>query len=147
MKIGLILLLVLMTTPVMAQGRYTPVPPDENTAAPNTPVVTWSRFCKNLATHIPSDDVTYQPNVDVHGRSVAPADLPRGEAFNLPTTYRMFITSDQANKLGLSIPGTPLANDMLIGEVLVDLDGHATFNGQPIQDEQIISMCGQRKRY
>lgn len=136
------LVMLLLAVPAFAQQAYTPMPPDENVALPNTPVVTWDRFCRKLADHHPSSNVDYQPGVDVHGRQVASADLPRGADLNLPNSYRMFITSEQASKLGLDIPGTPLATDALIGEVLVGLDGRVTFNGEPIQNEQVIAICG-----
>lgn len=147
MKIYLTILMVLVAMPVMAQNGYTPVPPQDDMRYPDTPVVTWDRFCKKLVNHIASNDVEYKANVDVHGRPVLPADLPRGETFNLPSTYRMFITSDQASKLGLNIPGTPLANDMLIGELLIDREGNASFNGEPIQSDHMYAMCGDPDRY
>jgi hypothetical protein len=34
--------------------------------------------CREIATYVPADDVTYMPGVDVNGDAVAPADLGGG---------------------------------------------------------------------
>lgn len=43
------------------------------------------RDCRQLVVkHEPAPDVTYQPGVDVHGNTVAPADLNGGSQLKLP---------------------------------------------------------------
>jgi hypothetical protein len=42
------------------------------------------RDCQQLVRHEPAPDVAYQAGVDVHGRSVVPADLGGGSQIELP---------------------------------------------------------------
>lgn len=40
--------------------------------------------CREIVTHVPADDVTYMPGVDVNGNAVAPADLGGGYGITAP---------------------------------------------------------------
>lgn len=43
--------------------------------------------CARLTRHVPAADVAYQPDVDVHGNAVVPADLDGGLQVDLPETF------------------------------------------------------------
>lgn len=74
--------------------------------------------CTKLVQHVPRDDVTYTPGVDVHGKAVAPADLGGGYNMQIPDEINIQIGIDLADRLALrdarknnaapsSIPGLP----------------------------------------
>ena len=91
--------------------------------------------CLRLVEHAPAPDVAYQPGVDVRGRPVAPADLGGGTMVVPPDTIEIDIEVDLVDRFG--IPANPdlFDADAQIGTVVVEPDGRATFNGQPLQDE------------
>lgn len=84
-------------------------------------------------------DAAYRPNVDVHGRPVAPADT------NLPLRFhtdvvRIPLTVDLAQRLNVGLPqGTELETVMAMLELRQD--GSVTFNGQDITN-QARTVCG-----
>ena len=68
--------------------------------------------------HVPADDVTYKPGVDVRGKPVVPADLGSGSAITIPDKINIQIGIDLADRLALrdarrtqpitlGLPGTP----------------------------------------
>src|ERR1700759_2531810 len=57
--------------------------------------------CKSLVAHTPSDDATYKPGVDVHGKAVAPADIGGGYQMELPESIDLQIGVDLADRLAL----------------------------------------------
>ena len=97
--------------------------------------------CQALATYRPAAGVNYQPGVDVHGKPVAPADLPGSAGagtYNLPKTVEFNL---QVNPLSTVQPGAAtgqFANTALpVGHVSVDTQtGAVSLNGQPIGDNQ-----------
>ncbi|MEQ8734054.1 MAG: hypothetical protein RIC29_03960, partial [Rhodospirillaceae bacterium] len=40
--------------------------------------------CRKLISHIPADDVAFEPGLDVRGRKVAPTDLGGGYGITAP---------------------------------------------------------------
>ncbi|MBM3567922.1 MAG: hypothetical protein FJX46_04110 [Alphaproteobacteria bacterium] len=60
-------------------------------ARAQTVVVTRSD-CALLTRHVPAADVAFKPGVDVHGRPVAPADLPGGATVAVPNEIGIDIT-------------------------------------------------------
>jgi hypothetical protein len=56
--------------------------------------------CQKLVQHVPNDDVTYKPGVDVRGQPVAPADLGGGYKLDIPETIDIQIGLDLADRLG-----------------------------------------------
>ena len=74
--------------------------------------------CRKLVQHVPADDVTYKPGVDVRGKPVVPADLGSGSAITIPDKINIQIGIDLADRLALrdarrtqpitpGLPGTP----------------------------------------
>ncbi|NFV79934.1 hypothetical protein [Magnetospirillum aberrantis] len=55
----------------------------EQSAQPLRIVIT-KTDCSRLIRHVPAPDVAYKPGVDVHGRAVAPADMPGSGADAIP---------------------------------------------------------------
>jgi len=95
--------------------------------------------CRQLVAHHPDPGVEYQPGVDVHGKYVAPADLPGGPALGLPDK----VTFDlRLNPLTYApqtaAPSGAFSNTTTnLGHVEVDLaTGAAKFNGQALDGEQ-----------
>jgi len=100
--------------------------------------------CRYLPRHTPTPDVQYRPGVDVHGRPVAPADLPGSagaapmERFEIPVTLRF------ARRLGFATPGADaLPATTEIGRLTVQGD-RILFNGQPIgpaAEADLVAVC------
>lgn len=125
-------------------------------AAAQEPYLTISQEdCRRLVYHVPTDDVTYQPGVDVRGKAVAPADLnandPNGvPELIMPRTVLIPIEVDLFDRFGIPSDGTSFEADAFIGEVTVDIvTGEAYFNGQPLQNEakaELAARCRQLRR-
>lgn len=117
------------------------------------PYVTISKQdCQRLTRHIPADDVTYQPGVDVRGKAVAPADLnandPDGRPeLIMPRTVLIPIEVDLFDRFGIPPGGANFDADAFIGEVTVDIaTGEAYFNGQPLQSEAEAELAARCQR-
>lgn len=107
--------------------------------------------CSRLIRHVPDADVTYQPGVDVHGRPVAPADVPGsgGDAMPglLPDVLELPLTIKPLQGKGYATWGTGDAQATL-GTVRYDIARDTfTFNGQPIGSEdqrELARACARR---
>lgn len=87
--------------------------------------------CRRLV-HLTDDPgVAYRPGVDVHGRPVAPANLPAGSSLQLPTSFPVLITVEVLRDFGLTGPQADLAGEAVLGTLLVDGD-ELYFNGRPL---------------
>ncbi|NKB45714.1 MAG: hypothetical protein GKS03_15700 [Alphaproteobacteria bacterium] len=81
--------------------------------------------CRQLVSHVPSDDVAYVPGVDVRGRPVVPADLGGGYDIFAPEEINIDIQLDLAERLGLggddfaSGASTLLSGEGVVGQVSV----------------------------
>lgn len=99
--------------------------------------------CRMVQRYVEPPGVEYQPGVDVHGNPVAPADLP-GTTVTPPTQFHINITVDLAQRFG--IPPSALYDPQAVVGV-VEVDGnHLTFNGQPLNDDQmkgLAPLCSQ----
>ena len=99
--------------------------------------------CARLVPHEPAADVAYQPGVDVHGKAVAPADLPGSVQVDLPEIYVFDLVirpldDEEFEETGLNL-----------GRVRVPPDGRASFNGKPLQSEsqaELSRRCQERLR-
>jgi hypothetical protein len=89
-------------------------------AAETATVTLSSGDCAKLVQHVPADDVTYRPGVDVRGKPVVPADLGGGSAITMPEEIHIQIGVDLADRLALrnsrltppptpGLPGPPSA--------------------------------------
>lgn len=156
MRVAAMVLLLLLTvpgSPARAEGLR----------------VTITEFdCRRLVEHRPRDDVAYQPGVDAQGRAVAPADLAGGYQLDLPQVYRFDLTVQpfdlhedrrrRSRKFSRSEPRfhrdrTRRRHDadprfeetgLVLGEIAIDSDGRAWFNGRRIQTEaqrELTRLC------
>ncbi len=57
--------------------------------------------CRQLVQHVPKDDVTYKPGVDVRGKAVVPADVGGGYDVKMPESIDIQIGIDLADRLAL----------------------------------------------
>ena len=115
--------------------------------------------CARLVQHVPRDDVTYKPGVDVRGNAVVPADIGGGAAITMPDEINIQIGIDLADRLALresrkTTPGLPGATAPIrkvlpyegkaaIGELTIK-GNDAYWNGARIgpQDEvQLAEAC------
>ncbi len=101
--------------------------------------------CAMLQQHHPSADVTYRPGVDVHGKYVAPADLPGTDYSNiLPDTIHFDVMANPltyggaaSNQALTQVPGRYANTAMPVAHVDVDLrTGDVMLNGQPLSGVQ-----------
>ncbi|MHA1113003.1 MAG: hypothetical protein ACTSRY_00650 [Alphaproteobacteria bacterium] len=104
--------------------------------------------CARLVRHVPAPDVAYRPGIDVHGRPVAPADLPGTPRIVLPEEFEIKITVDLRARLGLPADPGKYAGEVKVGTVRYR-DGRAWFNGQPLEDEsqaRLSAACAKQLR-
>lgn len=113
-------------------------------------------FCAVLPTHVPEDGVTYRSGVNVHGKSVAPADLNAGPTINVPEYIDIPLSLDVARLLrDGDVPDKELDPDEdpvdlkpsdvvdmqgTIGTVRVYNDGRVSYNGRDIS-KQAYAAC------
>jgi len=96
--------------------------------------------CASLVVHSPSADVAYRPGIDAEGRRVAPADLGGGTSIDAPKRLEIPITVDLQKRLG--IPADPnlfQTQNFSVGTVVWE-NGRASFNGVPLQNEQMAAL-------
>ncbi len=103
--------------------------------------------CTRLTAHVPSADVTYQPGVDARGRPVVPADLPGTPQIVMPEDVTIAITVDLQQRFGIPATSSFYKPEAGIGSVVVKPDGSATFNGQPLtnQEQSALAFLCQRQ--
>jgi hypothetical protein len=104
--------------------------------------------CAGATRHVPDADVAYQPDVDVDGEPVAPADVNGGPRLAVPDSFTIPITVDLAQRFGIPpVPGLYKAEPN-IGTV-VFRDGEAWFNGQRLtadNEAALIAACREAGR-
>jgi len=96
--------------------------------------------CQALVRYVPDPGVAYQPGVDVHGKPVAPADLP-GSAIQsvVPETVEFDISF---YPLARAKGGRFDQSELYVGTVRYDLDtGEVLFNGVPLTDPEKDEMA------
>jgi hypothetical protein len=103
--------------------------------------------CRTLVQHRPAPDVAYQPGTDVHGKYVAPADLPgSGYAAGLPDKVQFNVVVNPLAYGQTQGASGKYANTTLpVAHVEVDLKtGEASLNGKPltgVQDRALLDAC------
>jgi hypothetical protein len=115
-----------------------PLRADEVTVSGATAYVT-RHDCAALVGHLPPPSIDYKPGVDVHGKYVAPADLPAGTPdLGLPDriTFELKVnplTYGGAASTAQSSPNRFAETQTSMGKVDVDPNtGAVTINGQPL---------------
>ena len=93
------------------------------------PIVLATDTCREIVTHVPADDVTYTPGVDVNGNAVVPADLGGGYGIIAPEEVTIDIRLDLAERLGLGGDDGSVASALIGGEAVV---GQVTVRGNDI---------------
>lgn len=112
------------------------------------PVVIISKNdCARLVAHQASPDVTYKPGVDVHGRPVAPADLPGSNQIAAPEDIAIDLTIEVQRRFGIPGNSALFRPEVRVGTVIVKPDGSATFDGQPLTtpEQQALSVLCQKQ--
>jgi hypothetical protein len=110
---------------------------DTRPAETETVVIVTSADCAALTAHVPMPGVDYVPGVDVHGKSVAPADLPGGAGIEPPAFVHIPITIDLAARFGIPATSDLFKAEAYAGSARVSLkDGRAWFNGKPLGSEE-----------
>lgn len=112
-------------------------------------VVVTKRDCLNLVRHRPAPDVAYTPGLDVHGRAVAPADLPSASPIQLPKEIVVDIGVDLNEKYGIGKDDDGntryTAETQTLGKVKVDvLSGRVMWNDRPLDGadtETLRAIC------
>ena len=127
--------------PSLAQQRQ-PLTPEQGGL-----VVLKRADCTRLTAHVPSADATYQPGVDARGRPVVPADLPGTPQIVMPEDVTIAITVDLQQRFGIPATSSFYKPEAGIGSVVVKPDGSATFNGQPLtnQEQSVLAFLCQRQ--
>lgn len=136
----LAILAVLMASAAQAQQAGQPVR-----------IVITKVDCSRLVRHIPAPDVIYQPGVDIHGRPVAPADVPGSGADALPglvpDVLEIPLTIKPLAGKAYATHGTDDA-EAVLGTVRYDIARDLfTFNGQPIgaeEQQDLARACAKR---
>lgn len=111
-------------------------------AEPQAPQVTVSaEDCKRVIKHTPRADVTYQPGVDVRGKSVVPAGTANDSPFKVPDKIVMDFGLDFAGSYGISGAGATTATSDLFAITYDIAQGGLTVNGQPLSkgDAQAVA--------
>tara|TARA_R110000787_G_scaffold24318_17_gene69146 strand:- start:822 stop:1241 length:420 start_codon:yes stop_codon:yes gene_type:complete len=96
--------------------------------------------CARFAAHVPSSDVAYKPGVDVHGNKVAPADLGGGVTIAAPKSFEIPITMDLQKRLGIPVSSSQYQTQNFTVGVVKWENGRATFNGEPLQNEEAAKL-------
>lgn len=115
--------------------------PETLAAQPLEIVVVGRTTCRTLTAHQPAPDVAYKPGVDVHGKPVAPADLPSSGGGQDQVKVAL------KRNLPVGVAGLG-ASEIVVGEVKVDLlTGKATLDGKPLEaglQSDILAACARR---
>jgi hypothetical protein len=105
--------------------------------------------CMALVRHHPSVSATYQPGTDVHGKYVAPADLPGSNtAIALPDKVQFDLKINPMNYAqgGQNAANGKYTNTALpVAHITVDLkSGETLLDGKPLdggQDQYVLEAC------
>ncbi|MBN9525538.1 MAG: hypothetical protein J0H82_05005 [Alphaproteobacteria bacterium] len=117
---------------------------------PSGPVFMLNRGdCERIGTvYRPAPDVAYKPGVDVHGRPVAPADLPNGYEGVLPDQIVIPLTVP-LRRYAPQVPAVA-GSEIYAGAVTLDLaSGKLFLNGRPLEPDDgqaLAAACATLRR-
>jgi hypothetical protein len=96
--------------------------------------------CQSLIRYVPDPGVAFQPGVDVHGKPVAPADLPGSTIRSvLPETVEFDVSF---YPLARARGGRFNQSELYVGTVRYDLNtGEVLFNGVPLTNPEKDEMA------
>lgn len=118
--------------------------------AENLMIVVSEADCRWLQAHTPAPDVAYVPGRDVHGRAVAPADLPGTPQLAIAERIPITLSIPLWKFLGRATPPLLSGAEVDAGTVTVDRkSGHVFYNGQPVSDPgraELVAACRERDR-
>lgn len=100
--------------------------------------------CDRLVEHVPDDDVTYQPGVDVHGNPVAPADI--NPPIATPEVFWIPLEVDLQDRFGIPADPDFFEGDIAIGMVRIE-GNRVTYNGQDLTDPQAAALAELCRRH
>ena len=141
--------------PILALAAFLAGPTGIHANEPPSVLVT-DDDCRHVVRHVPAKGVAYEAGVDVRGNSVVPADLSPRPDLALPERYAFELEYQpfqdrplgDAGENGDQLRGTDKPeldiSTFVVGLIELDLDGHVTFNGQPLHDEDelaLIRLC------
>jgi len=115
-------------------------------AAEEVQLTVSEKNCARIEKHIVRSDVTYKPGVDVHGNSVAPADLNQNQ-IKLPENVTIDLSLPLQDLFSAANPPSEkLKNaEVQVGTLEYNLgNGKLTFNGQVLADpalHEIAAKC------
>lgn len=113
-------------------------------------VVVSDADCRWLTAHLPADDVAYQPGRDVHGGTVAPADLPGSAQVALPDTIPIYLTIPVETFLGPDASPFVAPGDVDAGVVTIDRrTGEVAYNDVPVSTPGrawLVAACDERAK-
>ncbi|HVO16635.1 MAG TPA: hypothetical protein VMV26_15565 [Alphaproteobacteria bacterium] len=108
--------------------------------AESVPVRVDRDACSNVVAHVPDTDVAYQPGVDVHGRSVAPADLPGSNSLELPDSFVITLELD-LRRSDIPVPGPKSLDPKLQLGLITVVGNRVYYNGQPLDDPDQLRLA------
>lgn len=113
-------------------------------AEPETIVVT-EADCAALTAYEPSEDVAYQPGVDVDGNAVAPADLHDSGSLHLAQDreywFDVSVPLNQAIDIDADSNLGPVGqSEIYVGSVSVK-DGQVFFDGEPLGSQEAHALA------
>jgi hypothetical protein len=141
MRNSLTIISICISTAIFSYGRS-----QDREDIQNIVVVT-PKDCLLLQEHIPDDDVTYKPSVDVRGNSIIPAEIKNGNRLDLGAGgYSFYMTHDAlkdnqiAKEYGLS---DAQEGKIILGRVSIQ-ESDIYWNGASLKNSErnhIYALC------
>jgi hypothetical protein len=140
---GLCGVILVSATAASAAPPPAPPPPGGVSVSPDGRVIVSSKACAEVVAHVPDAGVAYTPGVDVHGKAVAPADLPDSASPTAGDNFPIFLTLDLRRKFHVPDSAKLFKPEAVVG--LIAIQGNQVFfNGQPIapgEAELLAAAC------
>lgn len=91
------------------------------------------KVCQQMVAYQPDpvNGADYKPGVDVHGKPVVEADI-NPPVIGVSDKVSFDLTVDLAKYMGIQAP-VGLEGEAVMGKIVIDKQGHVTFNGQPLE--------------